>query len=293
MWSIYLSMAEKRKLGEMLVEAGLIDEIQLRTALSDQRQWRRPLGITLVSLGFVSEAEVMRILSDQLSCPVADLDVKIVAPEVIELVPYEIATRHHCLPLTAQRKGSVMELYLAMSDPTDLAVIDDIRFRTGHAVRPVLVGDQQIEEAIQRSYRTGDEHGILKQVTLDDIEDPGSPRRHARPTAAEPEPVPRRALELESEPVTQPALELESEPVTQPALELESEPGASQPLVPPDEPEFVLTERTSASRDASFASTPESQRYVLQALVQLLISEGVIDPGRLRQTIKSIAGKKD
>jgi hypothetical protein len=68
-----------------------------------------------------------------------------------------------------------MELYLAMSDPTDLAALDDIGFCTGHEIRPVLVGDQQIEEAIQRSYRTGDAHGIMKQITFDDIENPVRP----------------------------------------------------------------------------------------------------------------------
>ena len=55
-------MAEKRKLGELLLEAGLINEFQLRKALSDQRQWRRPLGTTLIDMGFVSEADLMRVL---------------------------------------------------------------------------------------------------------------------------------------------------------------------------------------------------------------------------------------
>jgi hypothetical protein len=225
-WSIYLSMAEKRKLGEMLLEAGLINELQLRGALNDQRQWGRPLGVTLISMGFVSEAELMRVLSDQLCYPFADLDAKIVAPEVIELVPYEIAAKHHCLPLTVQRKGSVRELYLAMFDPTDLAVIDD-------------------------------------------IEDPGAAKRRVRPATTEPEPV------------------------TGPTLELESESSVSQPLVPVDEPELVLTEKMSAPTEAFFTSSPESQRYVLQALVQLLISEDLIDPDRLFKTIKSIAGERD
>ncbi len=262
-------MAEKRKLGEMLLEAGLINEFQLRRALSDQRQWRRPLGVTLISMGFLSEADLISVLSDQLCYPAADLDLKIVAPEVIELVPYEVATKHHCLPLAVQRKGSVTELYLAILDPTDLAVIDEIGFRTGHEVCPVLVGDQQIDEAIQRSYRTGDIHGILKEVTLDDIEDPGAPKRRARPAAAEPEPVPG------------------------PTLELESEPSVSQPSAPVDEPELVLTEGMSALTDAFSASSPDSQRYVLQALVQLLISQNVIDPDELFKTIKSVAGQRD
>jgi type IV pilus assembly protein PilB len=258
-------MAEKRKLGEMLLEAKLITEFQLHSALGQQRQWRRPLGITLINMGLVSESDLMRVLSDQLGCPVADLDAKIVASEVLELVPYESATEHHCLPLTVQRKGSVRELYLAMCDPTDLAVIDEIRFRTGHEIHPVLVGDRQIEEAIVRSYRTGDVHGILKEVDLDDIEDPGAPKRPARPAAVGPEPV------------------------MGPTLDLESEPSVSQV----DEAELVLTERMSAPTDALSASSPESQRYILQALVQLLISEGVIDKDKLFKTIESIAGERN
>ena len=258
-------MAEKRKLGELLLEAGLINKFQLGKALSDQRQWRQPLGNILINMGFVSEADLMRVLSDQLDYPVADLDAKIVAPEVIELVPYEIATKHHCMPLAVQRKGAITELYLAMFDPTDLTVIDDIGFRTGHEVHPVLVGDQQLKDAIQRSYRTGDAHGILKQVTLDDVEAPGAPKRSARPAAAE------------------------SQPVT---MELKSEPCDSQPPAPVDKLEVALTEKISAM-DVFSASTPESQRCILQALVQLLISEDVIDPDKLYKTIKSIAGEKD
>jgi type IV pilus assembly protein PilB len=259
-WSIYLSMAEKRKLGEILLEAGLINEFELRRALSDQRQWGRPLGVTLVSMGFVSEAELMRVLSDQLCYPVADLDLKIVAPEVIELVPYEIATKHHCLPLTVQPKGSVMELYLAMCDPTDLAVVDDIRFRTGHEVRPVLVGDQQIEEAILRSYRTGDAHSILKQVTLDDIEDPGAPKRHSRPAAAGPQPV------------------------TGPTLELESEPCAPQPFVLADEPEFVLTERNSAPME--YLEEPQIER-----LREIAEERGVSVASLIRQAVDAFLAR--
>jgi hypothetical protein len=266
-------MAEKRKLGEMLLEAGLINEFQLRRALSDQRQWRRPLGSTLINMGFVSEADLMRVLSEQLCYPVADLDAKIVEPEVIELVPYEIATEHHCMPLAVQLEGSITKLYLAMFDPMNLAVIDEISFRTGHVVCPVLVGDQQLEDAIQRSYRTGDVHSMLKRVTLDDIEDPGAPKRHAQPSAAEPEPVEGQTLELE--------------------LELESEPSDSQPPAPVGEPEVVLTEKVSAAADVFSGSTAESQRHLLQALVKLLISEDVIDPDKLFESIKSIAGEKN
>jgi hypothetical protein len=172
------------------------------------------------------------------------------------------------LPLAVKHKGSVKELYLAMIDPTDLAVIDDIGFRTGHEIHPVLVGDQQIEEAILRSYRTGDPHGILKKITLDDVEHPGAEKPAARPAATERASSPGLGLQLASEP-------------------LSAHPAAA------DEPELVLTEKMPTPTDALCGSSPDSQRHVLQALVQLLISEEVIDPDKLFKTIKSIAGDRD
>ena len=273
-------MGEKRKLGDMLIEAGLIDDFQLRRALSDQRQWRRPLGVTLVCLGMVEETEMTRVLSQQLRCHVVDLERKIASPEVVALLPYDVACRHHCLPLAVEKKGSIGDLYLGMFDPTDLNVIDEVSFRTGLKVRPVLVGDEQLQEAIQRSYRTGDPHGILTQITPEDIEDPDTAKHNARPAVAKPvpEPVPRTLA-----------------PESEPRRELKSKPGASQPLAPAGEPELVLTEGVPAPAPmgAFSMNSPESRRYVLQALVQLLISQDVIDPDELFKTIKSIAGERD
>jgi len=269
------SMAEKLRIGDMLLAAGLINDFQLRRALSDQRQWRRPLGVTLTRMGFVSETDLMRVLSEQLHCLVADLDTKIAAPEVVQLVPYQTATKHHCLPLVVQRSDSGMELFVAMSDPSDLAALDDLGFCTGHKIRPVLVGDQQIDEAIQRSYRTGDPHGVMKQITLRDIETPGAPARPAEPektaTAVE--------LQLERPATEAPPVISESEVVL---TETMPERAATMP-VPTETPE---------PKDTIPASSPESHPYLLQALVQLLINEGMVDPNKLREMLRSITQKR-
>ena len=66
-------------LGEILVESGMIDGFQLRSALADQKRWGRPLGVTLVKLGFVDEEELLRMLSRQLDVAIVDLKGKRIA----------------------------------------------------------------------------------------------------------------------------------------------------------------------------------------------------------------------
>jgi hypothetical protein len=253
-------MAARRKLGDLLLEAGLINDFQLRAALSDQEQWQRPLGVTLIHLGFVDEAEVTRVLSQQLRCPVVDLEGKVVAPDVIELLPYEVAREHHCLPLAVQRKGSSQELYLGMSDPTDLAVVDDVAFRTGLEVRPVLVGDTQLEDATHRNYRTVDIHDGMKQITPDDIGEPGTATNVTRPEVAAPQP---------------------------------EAPQQEGPFAPADEHEFPLTNGVKAFPGDVAAQSPTSQGYLLQALIQLLISRELIDPNELLSRVESIRGDRE
>jgi type IV pilus assembly protein PilB len=142
----------RRRLGELLVEIGIIDDFQLRSALSDQKRWGRPLGATLVKLGFVGEEELVRVLARHLDVPIVDLRGKRIAPEALSALPAEIAEKARCIPLFRKREGGAEVLYLGMEDPTDLAVVDDLSFRTGLKIRPVLVGPSLLADAIERHY---------------------------------------------------------------------------------------------------------------------------------------------
>lgn len=145
-------MARGRKLGELLTQAGLIDEDQLRSALGEQRRWGNRLGITLVRMGFLREADLLRTLSRQLGVPVARLDGKRIAPEVLRLVPVEIAEKHGCIPLFTKQEQGATVLYVGTENPCDLGLIDDLAFRTGCRIRPVLMGPLQIAEAVAHHY---------------------------------------------------------------------------------------------------------------------------------------------
>lgn len=145
-------MGKKTKLGEILIEAGLIDEAQLAAALGEQKKWGRPLGMTLVRMGLLEEVDLIRTLSEQLALPMARMRGKRVIPEVLEIVPVELAEKHRCLPLFLKPEGGSQTLFLAMEDPGDLDALDEVSFRIGMRVRPVLVAPSELEEALHRHY---------------------------------------------------------------------------------------------------------------------------------------------
>lgn len=143
----------RKKLGEMLLEAGVIDEAQLRSALADQRRWGRSLGRTLVELRLIAEEVLVRVLAQQLGLPSIDLDRDVldIPSNVLALVPPDVARSSRVLPFGLSGRF----LDVAMADPQNLGVIDELRIRTQLNIRPYLCGPQQIERSIGRYYREG------------------------------------------------------------------------------------------------------------------------------------------
>ncbi len=137
------------KLGEMLVKAGLISEGQLDDAIKIQRREGGKLGSIVVRHGFCSDQDIVSFLGMQYGVPAADLDQwPSIESGVIALIPAELAQRHKVLPL--QRTGNV--LTLAMSDPTDIFAMDDVRFHTGYNVDPVVSSEMGLLRAVERYY---------------------------------------------------------------------------------------------------------------------------------------------
>jgi len=127
----------RKKLGEMLVEAGVLSDQGLRRALNEQKRWGRTLGHTLVDMKLVSEAELVGVLSVQLNLPTVDLDAVDIHPTVLELVPGELAEQFNIMPFAQPMKF----LDVAMLDPTNLGIVDELRIRTQLNIRPYLAGD--------------------------------------------------------------------------------------------------------------------------------------------------------
>jgi hypothetical protein len=143
-------MARKR-LGEILVQAGVLDESRLRAALAEQRRWGGPLGRILVDMGGITEEAMVQALSHQLNFPAVNLDSKVIPNDVLDLVPPELADQHNVVPFAVQGKF----LDVAMADPTNLGIIDELRIRTRLNVRPHLAGPKMIERAVAKYYGRG------------------------------------------------------------------------------------------------------------------------------------------
>jgi hypothetical protein len=142
-------MRKRRKLGEMLVEAGLIDRAQLASALGEQKQARGKLGSTLIRMGLVDEKDVSALLQEQLGTECVSLRSMSIPPEVTRTVRKEICEKFGILPVSS-RGGT---LQVATSDPTDLGALDTLGFIVGKRIKPVLALESEIEDAIARHYR--------------------------------------------------------------------------------------------------------------------------------------------
>jgi len=141
-------MAEKKKLGDILKEAGLLDDFQLGSALSHQRNWGGKLGSIVVELGFVREPELARVLAEKLRLPYVNLFDPEIPEEITSLIKPEIARKYQVIP--ARREGK--SIVLAMADPMDLEAMDTIRFATGSNIKPALAMGSEIENAIKKYY---------------------------------------------------------------------------------------------------------------------------------------------
>ena len=138
------------KLGELLVRAGVLDELRLKSALNEQRKWGGQLGKVLVDLGYVEEDVMVRALSKQLGLPRSDLRNAYLPSDVLRRIdPEDCRARQYCPErLDLQRKL----LVVAMADPTDVQVPDDLTFRTGYKVETAIAGESEVARAVDRLF---------------------------------------------------------------------------------------------------------------------------------------------
>jgi type IV pilus assembly protein PilB len=152
------------RLGDLLVREGLITREQLSQALQEQKNSGMRLGYTLVKLGLVEETEITKMLARQYRMPAVDLARFEVDARIVKLIPSEVAIRHTVLPL--KREGRT--LTVAMSDPTNMTVVDDLKFITRYDIFPVIAGEYTLKTAIEKYYEQTD---AQLQTILKDIEE--------------------------------------------------------------------------------------------------------------------------
>jgi type II secretion system protein E len=136
------------RIGELLLKEKRITPDQLQQALNQQKANGGKLGFNLVRLGFIKDEEITALLSKQYGVPSINLPQFEIDPAVIKLIPPETALKYQIIPLS--RAGAT--LTIAMTDPTNVFAMDDIKFMTGYNVEPVVASETAVAEAVQKYY---------------------------------------------------------------------------------------------------------------------------------------------
>ncbi|MCK5826093.1 MAG: hypothetical protein KAG93_03600 [Desulfuromusa sp.] len=139
------------RLGEMLLEAGLIDRFQLESALSLQRNLGGQVGSALVKLGYLPEETILEFLETQVKYSRVSLQELEIPESLMALLSAERMLELMVVPIELRRTGNEKILRVAMTDPTNLKLVDDLQFATGCKVIPVLAVENEIEQAIKNN----------------------------------------------------------------------------------------------------------------------------------------------
>lgn len=259
----------KKRLGDLLVEAGLIDPFQLRAALAEQQKWGGRLGNHLVRLKFITEDKLIKFLSHQLKIQYVDIAKIKIPSSAIELIPEEIATKHNIIPLGIKVEGGKKTLFIATSDPTNLEAIDEIQFLTGYTVRPIIAADSAISKAIKDYYNPMPQEPLEeKSIPVDNI----------------------NAI-----PVEQPNVERTTSPKDEMVI-IRDEPGMQQPQTPiidtelPEEAKAILNStlgiNPGLSQELTTLLMNKETRELVNMLIEVLITKGIIKEADIKQHLK-------
>jgi hypothetical protein len=274
---------QRKRLGEILLEAGIIDGTQLQAALGHQRRWGGRLGQALIDLKMASEEQIVATLATKMGFERAPVELIEYGPGLelaLRLVPHEFAERNQLLPFAADPAS----LWVAMADPTNMGVIDELAFRTGRNVKLSIAGDRELARAIRRLY-LGDKRGV-DAIALDEKDeapvemvgpydqgytqglDEYFPRREPPPAPAGPGAPPRVPARPETS-VSGPEARLAA---AVRGLRGEDEiPPALRPQLPEDPPELIVEMTPDEDGDGGFGPRVE---VILEGLERIGSGEG-------------------
>ncbi|WP_042162892.1 GspE/PulE family protein [Paenibacillus gorillae] len=158
----------RKRIGDLLLESGVITEQQLHEALEQQRDTKSRLGDVLISMGIITQQQFIEALEFQLGIPHVQLYRQKIDPKIIQLMTQKLADQHCVLPL--RMDGN--RLVIAMADPLDYFAIDEIRIATGLRVEPVIAAREELVRAISRYYGLSETiEQISQNLQLKDLDD--------------------------------------------------------------------------------------------------------------------------
>ena len=152
---------EKKTLPETLLEIGLLTAGQLKEAQREEKETGQPLRRVIVQKGFISEDDLVAFLSSNMNLPRIELASYIIEPEVISLIPEELARKHQIVPVF--KIGN--SLTCAMFDPLNIFAIDEVRNKIGFDIDPAVATEKEIKRALDEYYSAkGNIQDIIKTI---------------------------------------------------------------------------------------------------------------------------------
>lgn len=146
----------RKRLGDLLVESGLITDEELTVALKKKRPDEK-LGDTILREGFITEQQLIEVLEFQLGIPHINILQLAIEQDTVKLVPYDIATRYQVMPIRTDGN----QLFIAMADPMDYFAIEELRMATGYQIVPAIATKDALHQTISKHYEL--------QQSLDDV----------------------------------------------------------------------------------------------------------------------------
>ena len=162
---------QKKRMGDMLVEAGLLTEEKLQEALELQKEKKQKLGILLVEAGYVDEKQIAYTLHKQMGLDIVELSKYNVSPEILNLVPDSLMLKKACMIPFEFDPFDSQYLRVAMSDPLDIISIDDLQVITGMQVAPVIATTSDIMAAIDKYYGSAETQAVADMYNREREED--------------------------------------------------------------------------------------------------------------------------
>jgi hypothetical protein len=278
---------ETKKLGALLVEAGLITPAQLQETLRWQRTSGERLGSALVSQGIISEESLMDFLAKQTGVPRLDVKNLEIPPAVLQKIPRRLAEQMNLLPIAFKEPKS---LIVAMADPMDLNAVDSARFASGLNIEPVVASHTALRLAINEHYVRLTAGSLA--VSGPSAEGPF----HALPVPLEPPhtpalviPSPGTNVEFPKDPFFIAPEEpspfsffTETAPVSAPTP-------ASVPPLPSTRAQPAIIPQRSALAEHSPALDSYGNRSLIMGLIRLLQRRGILGEAELQRYLQNLA----
>jgi hypothetical protein len=272
---------ETKKLGTLLIEAGLISAAQLQETLRHQRISGERLGSTLVAEGLINEDSLMDFLAKQTGVPRLDVKALDIPVTVLQRIPRRLAEQMNILPVIFKEPKS---LVLAMADPMDLNAVDSARFASGLNIEPVVAGHTALRQAIADNYNR------LATWVPPAPTDPGS-----LPTPSQGLPVPFELMLTPYEPQT-PVQVKEPVPADANPFSFFTEPMAAAPPAPPAAnnrgPSQIIHQRSAMSEHVRPLEGYGTRALVL-GLVKVLQRRGVLGQDELQRFINTLVEARE